>query len=158
MPVGSSEGVRLGRGRADRLLGLVEDGLYALSGVFLAGGALTLFVSAALEIARTLGRVPAAGLVVIVLDRLLLVFMLAELMHTVRVSIRYHVLAPEPFLIVGLIAAIRRVLVISAEVATVKGGTEFERMLAEVGVLSAFILAVGVTLLLLKKAGPLERR
>src|SRR5436305_6242727 len=49
------------------------------------------------------------------IDRMLLVPMLVEILHTVRISIRSHVLVTEPFLIVGLIATIRRILVISLE-------------------------------------------
>jgi hypothetical protein len=53
-----------------------------------------------------------------VLNELLIVLMLVEILHTVRISIRSHVLVTEPFLVVGLIASIRRVLVISLEMAT----------------------------------------
>ena len=41
--------------------------------------------------------------------------MVVEVMHTVRVSFRSGTLVCEPFLIVGLIASIRRVLVITLE-------------------------------------------
>jgi hypothetical protein len=41
--------------------------------------------------------------------------MLVEILHTVRISIRSHVLVAEPFLIVGLIPTIRRILVIGLE-------------------------------------------
>jgi Phosphate-starvation-inducible E family len=54
-----------------------------------------------------------------VLSQLLVVLVLVELLHTVRISIRSHILlATEPFLVVGVIASIRRVLVISLEMAT----------------------------------------
>jgi uncharacterized membrane protein (DUF373 family) len=53
------------------------------------------------------------------LDHLLLVLMLIELLHTVRISIRTQHLTMVPFLIVGLIASIRRVLVITMHAATV---------------------------------------
>jgi hypothetical protein len=43
--------------------------------------------------------------------------MLVEILHTVRISIRSHVLVTEPFLVIGLIASIRRMLVISLELA-----------------------------------------
>jgi len=60
----------------------------------------------------------------LVLDQLLVVLMLVEILHTVRISIRSHFLVTEPFLVVGLIASIRRVLVITLEAATLtKGGT-----------------------------------
>ena len=50
-----------------------------------------------------------------VLNQLLIVLMLVEILHTVAISIRSHVLVTEPFLVVGLIASIRRILVISLE-------------------------------------------
>lgn len=42
------------------------------------------------------------------LDQLLLVLMMVEILHTVRISIRTQALTVIPFLIVGLIATIRR--------------------------------------------------
>jgi hypothetical protein len=39
--------------------------------------------------------------------------MLVEILHTVRISIRSHILVTEPFLVIGLIASIRRILVIT---------------------------------------------
>ena len=53
-----------------------------------------------------------------VLNQLLIVLMLVEILHTVRISIRSHILVTEPFLVVGLIASIRRILVITLEAAT----------------------------------------
>jgi uncharacterized membrane protein len=44
---------------------------------------------------------------------MLLVLMMVELAYTVIVSMRGKVLSAEPFLIVGLIAVIRRILVIT---------------------------------------------
>jgi phosphate starvation-inducible membrane PsiE len=41
--------------------------------------------------------------------------MVVEILHTVRVSFRSGTLVAEPFLVVGLIASIRRVLVITLE-------------------------------------------
>ena len=58
-----------------------------------------------------------SGLGVLVLDQLLLVLMLVELLHTVRISVRSEALIMEPFLTVGLIASIRRVLVITMQAA-----------------------------------------
>src|SRR6266576_1528399 len=49
--------------------------------------------------------------------RCLLVLGLVEILHTVRISIRSHILVTEPFLIVGLIATIRRMLVITLNAA-----------------------------------------
>ncbi len=43
---------------------------------------------------------------------------LVEILHTVRLSIRSHTLVTEPFLVVGLIASIRRILVVTLEATT----------------------------------------
>jgi hypothetical protein len=40
-----------------------------------------------------------------VLDQLLVVFILVEILHTVHISIRSHILVTEPILVVGLIAS-----------------------------------------------------
>src|SRR5450759_3880981 len=93
--------------------------------------AVLLFITALATIANA-GKMLWEGLVhwtiatetLLVLDQLLVVLMLVEILHTVRISIRSHFLVTEPFLVVGLIASIRRVLVITLEAATLtKGGT-----------------------------------
>jgi hypothetical protein len=85
----------------------------------------------------------------LVLDQLLLVLMLVEILHTVRISIRSEELITEPFLIVGLIASIRRVLVITMQAAklteeahgTPESATAFRNGMIELGLL-AFLIAV----------------
>lgn len=49
------------------------------------------------------------------LDLVLLILMIAALAYTALLSLRGSVLSPEPFLIVGLIAVIRRILVITVQ-------------------------------------------
>lgn len=44
------------------------------------------------------------------LDKVLLVLILVEIVHTVVVSLRAHALAAQPFLVVGLVAVIRKIL------------------------------------------------
>ena len=94
-------------------LGHVETTIYVVLGVLLGAtailaivGCLPLFVSGI----RDLGGTTA---IFVLIDRLLLVLMLAELLHTVRISIRSHSLFVEPFLVIGLIATIRRTLVLT---------------------------------------------
>jgi Phosphate-starvation-inducible E family len=63
-------------------------------------------------------------------DRDMFVLMLIEILHTVRGSVRSGELTPEPFLIVGLIASIRNVLVITSartSSATTGGATSLIR-------------------------------
>ncbi len=49
------------------------------------------------------------------LDRVLLALMLAEIIYTVWRITRTRKLESEPFLIIGIIAAIRRMLIVTAE-------------------------------------------
>jgi uncharacterized membrane protein (DUF373 family) len=59
-------------------------------------------------------NLPVNGLTV--LEEALLLFIVAELLHTVAITLRHRgALDPEPFLVVGLVAGIRRVLVVTGE-------------------------------------------
>jgi uncharacterized membrane protein (DUF373 family) len=100
------------RFRPHALLGQVETGTYLLLGIVLSITAfLTIFGSLHL---LWIGVQDWTGTQTIfeLIDRLLLVLMVVELLHTVRLSIRSHKLVVEPFLIIGLIATIRRALVL----------------------------------------------
>lgn len=46
------------------------------------------------------------------LDRLLLVLIVAEIVHTVVLSLRAHRLVAQPFIVVGLVAVIRKILLV----------------------------------------------
>ena len=85
-----------------------------------------------------------------IIDRLLFVLMLVEILHTVHASIRTGTLVCEPFLIVGLIACIRRILVITLETSQFSqgghGGTgdmqQFQSSMVELGVLALLIVVL----------------
>jgi len=131
----------------------VEDVLYVALRVLLAAGALVLLADATLTFVANLiaGTLPAR--MVSLLDRVLLVLMFAEILYTVQVSFREHALVPEPFLVVGLIAAIRRVLVITAEFSDVKdaGSAQFRATMVELGLLTVLSLVLVVSLVLLRR-------
>jgi uncharacterized membrane protein (DUF373 family) len=131
----------------------VEDLLYVALGVLLAAGALVLLVDATVSFVTNLLAGTLAGRMVALLDRVLLVLMFAEILYTVQVSFREHLLVPEPFLVVGLIAAIRRVLVITAELADVKDatGTPFNAIMIELALLTVLSLVFVVSLVLLRR-------
>ena len=131
----------------------VEDVLYVALGVLLAAGALVLLADATLTFVTNLlaGTLPAR--IISLLDRVLLVLMFAEILYTVQVSFREHALVPEPFLVVGLIAAIRRVLVITAEFTDVKdaGADAFRATTVELALLTVLSLVLVVSLVLLRR-------
>jgi hypothetical protein len=98
-----------------------------------------------------------------VLDQLLVVLMLVEILHTIRISIRSHILfAAEPFLVVGLIASIRRVLIISLELTNLTregrwspdGASIFHSSMIELGLLVILIPVLVLSITLLRRHAP----
>lgn len=80
-------------------------------GLVLIALAATLLISAVVDFADGIyGSIAAAA--PLLLDRVLLVLILVEIVHTVVLSLRAHKLVAQPFIVVGLIAVIRRILVV----------------------------------------------
>jgi uncharacterized membrane protein (DUF373 family) len=128
--------------------------------VLLAAGALVLLVNAGVMLGRQVLSDAMPAPIIELLDRVLLVVMLVELLYTVQVSFREHALVPEPFLIVGLIAATRRILVVTAEFAKLaqEGGTVFLYAMLELGLLTVMVLVFVTALVLLRKRSPAVSR
>jgi uncharacterized membrane protein (DUF373 family) len=136
----------------------VEVLAYVVLGVMLAIAVLLGVGGAAITLwSAILARGEAAALVEAV-DRLLFVLMIVEVMHTVRVSFRSGRLVCEPFLIVGLIASIRRVLVITLETSQAyqpgKWNPEAQALLnstmLELAVLGGLILVMVISIYMLR--------
>ena len=93
-------------------LGRAEVTIYHIVGVLLAITAAAAIVSAAHMLWIGFAHWTLATETLRVLDQLLIVLMVVEILHTVRISIRSHIfLAMEPFLVVGLIASIGTLVV-----------------------------------------------
>ena len=81
-----------------------------------------------------------------VLDRVLLAFIFVELIDTVRVTLRERgIFIAEPFLLVGLIAMVRRMLLLTAEIERANS-EEFQNMLIELGVMTGLVIVLTVAL------------
>ena len=145
----------LNRERVARAFSVVEDIVYIGLGVLLAGSSLILLGSGIISFGQNLIAGSLGINIVALLDRILLILLVVELLYTVQVSFREHILAPEPFLLVGLIAAIRRVLVLTAELAQVKDQPQeiFRYFIVELGVLTLLIVTLAISLVLLRKVG-----
>jgi uncharacterized membrane protein (DUF373 family) len=140
----------------------VEDVVYVGLGVLLAGAAVVLLADGAAMFVRILIAGEFSAHIIDLLDRILLILMIAEVLYTVQVSLRAHTLVPEPFLVVALIAGIRRVLVLTAEFADLleKGEQAFRNAMIELAILTVLILALVVSLMLLRRrqAQPVAER
>jgi ABC-type microcin C transport system permease subunit YejE len=131
----------------------IEDFVYIGLGLLLGASAIVLLIYGMISFVRELVAGTFVHSAVGLLDRILLILLIVELLYTVQVSFRTHALLPEPFLLVGLIAAIRRVLVITAAFSHQKEHTEamFRDFLLELSVLTGLILVVTVSLVLVRK-------
>jgi uncharacterized membrane protein (DUF373 family) len=152
----SSSGTSPVRGLIAHVFTWIEDVVYIGLGALLAASALALLAQTALTFSHDLvnGSVPTG--IVALLDRLLLVLMIIELLYTVQVSFREHTLVPEPFLIVGLVAATRRILVLTAAFAGTEGLTDFtfRVTMTELAILTVMIVALVASLLMLRRRHP----
>ena len=134
---------------------VVEDVVYVGLGILLAASAGTLIVGGFASFFESLRSGASAAGIVVVLDRILLVLMVIELLYTVKVSFQEHALVPEPFVIVGLIAATRRILIVTAQLAVfvekTADETAFRHAMWELGLLTVMVVALVASLLMLRK-------
>jgi hypothetical protein len=72
----------------------------------------------------------------------------ATLRYTVRVTIQQRTLVVEPFLIVGLVAGVRRLLLVTASVAEDPSKFKPNPEGIEIGILLALVLGMTVALIL----------
>lgn len=150
MRPGDADRERRDRSWIAALLGYGEfliDAVVAFA--LIVGGAILLGV-VVYDFVRDLGRVPFIGQVLELLSGLLLVFIFTELITTIRIVIARRRVVVEPFLFVGIVAAIRRLIVISAEAENLLGTAEFRDVILEIGVLAGTVLLLGATVLLLR--------
>src|SRR5262244_468183 len=135
---------------------LVEDVVYVGLGLLLSGAAVVLLGSLVITFWRGLVGGSLPGGVVVVLDQILLILMIVELLYTVQLSFREHVLVPEPFVLVALIAGVRRILVVTPELSKVlaQGDIQFRNAMIELAVLTVMTLSLVFCLVLLRKRHP----
>ena len=137
-----------------RVFRLLEDVIFLGLGAVLAGTALYMLAAAFGNFGRHVFNLSLNGEAVVqLIEQLLLVLLVVEILYTVQVSFREHTLAPEPFLLIGLIAAVRRVLVITAELAESRNKTEevFRFLMIEFGVLTLLIICLVASVAMLRR-------
>ena len=87
-----------------------------------------------------------------ILDRVLLIFIIAELIYTLRISLARSQLILEPFLIIGLVAVVRRILIATAQVEQwLVAGRDISPLLYELGALAGLVLSLAIALSLARK-------
>jgi len=135
---------------------LVEDAVYVGLGMLLAGVAVALLATEISFFSDYIVSGQLSDNIVTLLDRILLIIIFAEVLYTVQVSFRQHVLQPGPFLVVGLIAVTRRILVLTAELPKIAKDSEsiFRSAMIELALLTVLIVALVVSLRLIRPSDP----
>jgi uncharacterized membrane protein (DUF373 family) len=136
---------------ADRVLGLLEDAVYWSIAVVLVIGSIALVVAQFNRMLQ-LRNAPASTVMVQILDGLLLIFIFVELLYAVRSCLRSHEIVAEPFLIVGILAGIKEIVVLSVEAAALLDkGPAFSRAVVEIGVLGGVVLVLALAAFVLRE-------
>jgi Phosphate-starvation-inducible E family len=137
--------------QSTRLLSWAERTIFALTGILLFVGALAVLLHAASHVAPMFHGGDIIGEVTGFLDLILLTLLLVELAYTVMLSLRGATLMAEPFLIVGLIAVVRRILLISVTNApgNLQNGAT-NQTLVELAVLAGVALVFVISIVILR--------
>ena len=135
---------------ANTLFHRIEQMIYVVLGAVLSMTALLALAGAARLLWGGVQDWTGTEAVFEIMDRLLFVLMLIEILYTVRASMQTGALSSEPFLVVGLIACIRRILVISLETSNVTKPDKwtqsspelFHAAMIELGVLAGLVIVM----------------
>jgi len=133
-----------------------EKAIYILAGGLLVVAAFAMLGKAVVSLWSSVSHSTTREMALILLDDLLLVLMLVEILHTILVSLKTHVIKTEPFLAVGLIAAVRRILIITVEASHIAELSDvvFQRTMVEISILSVLILILVTSIYLVRKKLP----
>ena len=118
-----------------------QDLVSVVVGVLLAVLAVVVLVLGVVDFFREVTTGPVETAVVNLLNRVLLVLILVEIMHTVVLSLRAHHLVTQPLLAVGLVAVIRKILFVLSSEEPVST-TQLALLIAMIGVFVAALILV----------------
>lgn len=133
-------------------MGVVQSAIYFAVAVLLIVAALFTCVGTVVDLLEGRDSRPIADPGLFVLDRVLLLFILAELLYTLRLIDKGGRILAEPFLFIGLIAIVRRVLVLVAEVEHRKSRAGVEDFVLEMAGLGGLVLVLMASIYLLRRS------
>jgi uncharacterized membrane protein (DUF373 family) len=141
--------------RALSWLARADQGVYLAVAVLFIGAALAMIVYALVNFIIHLDRDFPLELLALI-NNLLLVLIIMEVFGTVRNYVLTRTTSLRPFLYVGIISAIRRILAIGAETTVARRATEseFRLLILDLGVNGLVVLALAVALYLFSRASP----
>jgi uncharacterized membrane protein (DUF373 family) len=137
---------------AQAAVGMVQSAIYFAVAALLIAAAVFTCVGTVADLIEGRDSRPIADAGLFVLDRVLLLFIFAELLYTLRLIDRGGRILVEPFLFIGLIAIVRRVLVLVAEVEHRASRTGIEDFVIEMAGLGGLALVLVASIYLLRRS------
>lgn len=129
----------------------LESLLYGAAGLLLVIAAVFLVIATGATIVEAVTTEQSAiETGVLVLDRILLILIVAELAYTLRMVVEQHSVAAEPFLFIGVIAVVRRILIVTAEFEKPQTEEGLFNLLLELGLLGVLVLALAAAIFLIR--------
>jgi uncharacterized membrane protein (DUF373 family) len=122
------------------LLEHAQDAVTVAVGIVLIALGGVLLVSGIVDFLRSSGSVSSSA--PNLLDETLLVLILVEIVHTVVLSLRTHQLSAQPFIVIGLVAVIRRILFVLTPGGKAQPTSELALQIAQVAVFVTALIAV----------------
>ena len=87
-----------------------------------------------------------------ILNKIFFVLMILEMAHTVMISYQEHIIKPEPFLLIGLIASVRRILALTLNLVEAHPSMEeFKMAMIETAILGGLVLILVIAIVLLRR-------
>jgi len=143
-----------------------KDAVYwaerAERGIYWAVGALLIVVAVIFLVFIIIKGIPLffkgefATATIKLFDEALLTLMIAQLVYTTVAFLRVGVLQVEPILVVGIIASVRRILVMTAVVSGTVGNVganlTFQQNMVEIGLLALTVLILAIAIYLVRKS------
>jgi len=132
-----------------------EEALYLTVGLLLLAAAVLVIVGTVTGLIDSIrSHQSSVHIGAVLLDRILLALIVAELLHTLRFVVLRGEIVVEPFLFVGLIAVVRRILIITAELeGQAPAGRALTNQLLELALLGVLTLALSIAIYLVRRGG-----
>jgi uncharacterized membrane protein (DUF373 family) len=142
---------------AESFFAAAEAAIYLVVGAMLAAAGALILIGTFVDVINRAGDHSVTNTAVFILARILLLFIVAELLHTLRlVNLDGRILV-EPFLFIGLIAVVRRILIVTAEFESARGRTEVTDFVIQIGAMGALTLLMAGAIYLLRRGRAGER-
>lgn len=136
------------------VLKTVETAFYVVVAILLLVAGIVVIVGTVLDLVDALvAGEPLLSVALTLIEEALLLVIVGELLFTLQLVLSGENLRGEPFLLIGLVATVRRVVVVTAEAESLPdGGRELTNFLLELGLLALLTVAFAGAIMLLRQS------